>query len=239
MSCGRYAVHALFVPPAPAPDDVFDGAAAPARDPISILKPCQTLSIVTEWSFPWDGFDSKAWGEAWEHDLSSESGIDDGGSEAGAWKQRVALLHDQGAILAKNYDENARRARRDPHSIFRSPVDASAPPTAGFVRPLGSSTFSLPAVERAPAKMEGVGGRCAGSAPSLTRQTQHEVLQNDIKSLLNPKDHALSPGSSSAGGLVVWYFDGAEDLGGGGAVGGQSGKYAGGTLTDYESTASY
>jgi hypothetical protein len=55
MSCGRYAVHALFVPPAPAPDDVFDGAAAPARDPISILKPCQTLSIVTEWSFPWGG----------------------------------------------------------------------------------------------------------------------------------------------------------------------------------------
>jgi hypothetical protein len=36
-----------------------------------------------------DGFDTKAWGKAWEHDVSSESVVDDGGSEAGAWNQRT------------------------------------------------------------------------------------------------------------------------------------------------------
>jgi dynein light intermediate chain 1 len=42
-----------------------------------------------------DGFDAKAWGEAWEHDLSSESGVD-GGSGVGARKQYATLVPDQG-----------------------------------------------------------------------------------------------------------------------------------------------
>jgi dynein light intermediate chain 1 len=97
--------------------------------------------------------------------------------------------------------------------MFRSPVDASAPPAAGLVGPLGSSSFSLPAVERALAEMEGASsgttlgmGRRAGaptspiigSAPSPTGQTQHEVLQNFFKSLLNTKDRSgVSPGTSA------------------------------------------
>ena len=59
------------------------------------------------------------------------------------------------AFLTKNYDENARRADRDPRGIFRTPTDASAAPAAGLVGPLGASSFSLPTVERALAEMEG------------------------------------------------------------------------------------
>jgi len=62
------------------------------------------------------------------------------------------------AFLAKNYDENARRADRDPRGIFLTPTDASAAPPTGLVGPLGSSSFSLPTVERAMAEMEGSGG---------------------------------------------------------------------------------
>jgi dynein light intermediate chain 1 len=85
------------------------------------------------------------------------------------------------------------------------------PPAAGLVGPLGSSSFSLPTVERALAEMEGgsgttlgIGKRAGaptspiiGSAPSPTGQTQHEVLQNFFKSLLNTKDRAVSPGTSA------------------------------------------
>jgi dynein light intermediate chain 1 len=93
-------------------------------------------------------------------------------------------------------------------------VDPSAPPAAGLVGPLGSSSFSLPTVERALAEMEGgssgqtlgIGRRAGaptspiiGSVPSPTGQTQHEVLQNFFKSLLNTKDRAggVSPGTSA------------------------------------------
>jgi dynein light intermediate chain 1 len=82
-------------------------------------------------------------------------------------------------------------------------VDPSAPPAAGLVGPLGSSTFSLPAVERALAEMEGgSGGKRGGGAPSPTGQTQHEVLQNFFKSLLNTKDRAASPGSAVSPGAA-------------------------------------
>ena len=110
------------------------------------------------------------------------------------------------AFLAKNYDENARRADRDPRGIFRTPTDASAAPAAGLVGPLGASSFSLPTVERALAEMEGGLGRRAGAgAPTSTSPvlgsapspTQHEVLQNFFKSLLNPKDRAASPSTSA------------------------------------------
>ncbi|KAN0140383.1 hypothetical protein V8E53_001592 [Lactarius tabidus] len=104
-----------------------------------------------------------------------------------------------------------RRADRDPRGIFRTPTDASAAPAAGLVGPLGSSSFSLPTVERALAEMEGSSGATLGglgrragaptspilgSAPS---PTQHEVLQNFFKSLLNPKDRAASPGAGIPG----------------------------------------
>ena len=42
-----------------------------------------------------DGFDAKAWGEAWERDLSSDSGIDSD-DEAGTRKLYSSLVQDQG-----------------------------------------------------------------------------------------------------------------------------------------------
>jgi hypothetical protein len=101
----QYALHTLFVPPAPAPDGALDGAAAPARNAFPFSHKPNTLDrdrivVPAGWD-SWgkiavlrDGFDAKAWGEAWEYDL--ESGVDSGGSEAGAQKQYAALVEDQG-----------------------------------------------------------------------------------------------------------------------------------------------
>lgn len=67
------------------------------------------------------------------------------------------------AFLAKNYDENAKKPDRDPRGAFRNPADLTSA-AAGIVGPLGSSSFSLPTVERALTDMEvGIGGG-AGAA---------------------------------------------------------------------------
>ena len=55
------------------------------------------------------------------------------------------------AFLAKHYDENSKKPDRDPRGAFRNPTETA---TAGIVGPLGSSSFSLPAVEKALADME-------------------------------------------------------------------------------------
>lgn len=266
----QYALHVLFVPPAPSPDGALDGTTAPMRNPFPFAHKPNTLDrdrivVPAGWD-SWgkiavlrDGFDAKAWGEAWEHDLSSDAGIDLEG-DAGARTLYASLVQDQGpkpaplpplnnptpeqAFLAKNYDENARRADRDPRGIFRTPTDASAP-AAGLVGPLGSSSFSLPTVERALAEMEGntVGGLgkragaptspILGSAPSPTGQTQHEVLQNFFKSLLNTKDRAASPGTSAVSpGAAAGKPPptGPRTSGGGAGTGGASAS--GGSQTD-------
>ena len=101
----QYALHTLFVPPAPAPDGALDGSAVPARNAFPFSHKPNTLDrdrivVPAGWD-SWgkiavlrDGFDAKAWGEAWEDDL--ESGVDSGGSEASARKQYAALVEDQG-----------------------------------------------------------------------------------------------------------------------------------------------
>ena len=101
----QYALHTLFVPPAPAPDGALDGAVAPARNAFPFSHKPNTLDrdrivVPAGWD-SWgkiavlrDGFDAKAWGEAWEYDLESDA--DSGGSEAGARKQYAALVQDQG-----------------------------------------------------------------------------------------------------------------------------------------------
>ncbi|KAH9036025.1 dynein light intermediate chain-domain-containing protein [Lactarius deliciosus] len=272
----QYALHVLFVPPAPSPDGALDSTAAPVRNPFPFAHKPNTLDrdrivVPAGWD-SWgkiavlrDGFDAKAWGEAWEHDLSSDAGIETDG-EASARKLYVSLVQDQGpkptplpplnnptpeqAFLAKNYDENARRADRDPRGIFRTPTDASAPPAAGLVGPLGSSSFSLPTVERALAEMEGssagtslgglgLGKRAGaptspilGSAPSPTGQTQHEVLQNFFKSLLNTKDRAASPGSAVSPGATVGKPPPTGPRTSGGGAGGGGTSTSGDSQTD-------
>ena len=70
------------------------------------------------------------------------------------------------AFLAKNYDENAKKPDRDPRGAFRNPADLTG--AAGIVGPLGSSSFSLPNVERALTEMEvGMGGHGLGSSVSV------------------------------------------------------------------------
>ncbi|KAF8464339.1 hypothetical protein DFH94DRAFT_686615 [Russula ochroleuca] len=80
-------LHSLFVSPASAPDGVFDGAVVSHATHVHSWGKIAVLR---------DGFDAKAWGETWEYDLSSESGVDDGGSEAGLRKAFAALAQDQG-----------------------------------------------------------------------------------------------------------------------------------------------
>ena len=112
-------------------------------------------------------------------------------------------------FLAKYCIENARCADRGLRGIFRITTELSAPSVAGFFSTLGSSSFSLPTVERAPAKMEisstgaahgslgpGLGRRTEAPTPPIFRSTastmQHEVLQVFFEALLNSKDRTAN-----------------------------------------------
>ena len=139
-----------------------------------------------------EGFEARMWGEAWDTDLSERSEAEDAGA---ATRMYRTLVPDQGAkvsstsavsvcsfhfrpkppplppfnapmaeqaFLAKHYDENTKKPDRDPRGAFRNPTETA---TAGIVGPLGSSSFSLPNVEKALADMEtGLGGSGALNA---------------------------------------------------------------------------
>ncbi|CAA7260130.1 unnamed protein product [Cyclocybe aegerita] len=173
----QYALHLLFMPPAPSPVMASSTEVqAPTRNLFPFVQKPNTLDrdrivVPAGWD-SWgkiavlrDGFDAKIWGEAWEHDLDP----DDASGEAGAKKAYANLVPDQGskppalppfnnptpeqAFLAKNYDENAKKSDRDPRGAFRNPQDYAGA-SAGIVGPLGSSSFNLPNVERAMSEME-------------------------------------------------------------------------------------
>ncbi|KAG7097328.1 hypothetical protein E1B28_004687 [Marasmius oreades] len=238
----QYVLHSLFVPLAPSPAvQAGTEAPAPVRNPFPFNERPNTLDrdrviVPTGWD-SWGkitvlrDFDPKIWGEAWEHDLEAGEA-----EETGARRMFRALVPDQGPkpselppfnspvpeqqFLAKNYDENSKKADRDPRGAFRNPADLEN--AAGVVGPLGSSSFNLPNVERVLSEMEsGVGGAGLGDSrkggrppanvktttrppssptqvpqsPSPTGQTQHEVLQNFFQSLLSNKDR---PNASAA-----------------------------------------
>ncbi|KAH9938017.1 dynein light intermediate chain [Fomitopsis serialis] len=184
----QYALHLLFMPPAPSPTMAGSEAPAPVRNPFPFPHKPNPLDrdrivVPAGWD-SWgkigvlrDGFDAKTWGEAWERDLDR----DEGETEPGAKKTYATLVPDQGAkppplppfnnptpeqaFLAKNYDENSKKPDRDPRGAFRNPTDNVA---AGIVGPMGSSSFNLPNVERALTEMEGVAG---GGSSSLGTNT--------------------------------------------------------------------
>ncbi|KAI0092701.1 dynein light intermediate chain [Irpex rosettiformis] len=171
----QYALHLLFAPPAPSLGIATEGA-APIRNPFPFPHKPNTLDrdrivVPTGWD-SWgkiavlrDGFEAKAWGEAWEHDLDPDEGET---GESSAKKLYASLVEDGGikppplptfnnptpeqVFLAKNYDENSKKPDRDPRGAFRNPTDN---PAAGVVGPMGSSSFNLPNVERALTEMEG------------------------------------------------------------------------------------
>jgi len=57
-------------------------------------------------------------------------------------------------FLLRHYDENSKKADRDPRASFRNPTDLTTGAPAGIVGPLGSSSFSMPNVERVLNEME-------------------------------------------------------------------------------------
>lgn len=182
----QYALHALFMPSPPSPMTSITEPQAPIRNIFPFHHKSNTLDrdhiiIPAGWdswgkiSVMRDGFDAKMWGEAWEKDL-----IDDQSDSTGSTKLYASLVPDQGhktpplpplnnptpeqAFLAKNYDENAKKPDRDPRGAFRNPADFNS--AAGIVGPLGSSSFSMPNVERALTELENGVGISSGSGAS-------------------------------------------------------------------------
>ncbi|KAJ7126401.1 dynein light intermediate chain-domain-containing protein [Mycena crocata] len=178
----QYALHMLFIPPAPSPA-VASGAEAPTpvRNPFPFTQKPNYLDrdriIVPAGWDSWgkitimrEEFEARTWSEAWDRDLDAE----DGQPGDGAIALFSALVPDQGtkppplppfnnptpeqAFLAKNYDENAKKPDRDPRGAFRDPADP-ARAAAGLVGPLGIPSFDLPTVDRVLSEMEiGIGG---------------------------------------------------------------------------------
>lgn len=99
----QYALHLLFAPPAPTPGLTTDGV-APVRNSFPFQYKPNTLDrdrivVPAGWD-SWgkiavlrDGFDAKAWGEAWVHDLETQEG-DTG--ESSARKMYGGLVEDRG-----------------------------------------------------------------------------------------------------------------------------------------------
>jgi dynein light intermediate chain 1 len=80
-----------------------------------------------------DGFDAKAWGEAWEHDLSSDAGVDSDDDD-GARKMYASLVQDQGPkvraspwLLVREHLTSNNRSRPRSHlSTTRRPNKPSS-----------------------------------------------------------------------------------------------------------------
>ena len=194
-----------------------------------------------------DGFDAKAWGEAWERDLEGET-------ETGAKRLYANLVPDQGSkvrnntfrqiygfeligdvlqppalppfnnpipeqgFLAKNYDENSKKPDRDPREAFKKVADLPGT-AAGVVGPLGSSSFSLPGVEKALNEMETAGTgrdvstsatadaarRMAARAPAATGRAAlggigGAVSPTSLSSARSPISPSAAGAGASAGG---------------------------------------
>ncbi|KAJ6490435.1 dynein light intermediate chain-domain-containing protein [Mycena vulgaris] len=178
----QYALHLLFIPPAPSPTIASD---APVHNPFPFTQKPNYLDrdrivVPAGWD-SWgkitimrDEFDARTWGDAWDRDLEATNTPAADGTHA----LFSALIPDQGTkptplpplnnptpeltFLAKNYDENAKKPDRDPRGAFRDP--ASAGPARALVGPLGIPSFDLPTVDRVLSEMEtGIGGSASAS----------------------------------------------------------------------------
>ncbi|KAF7290898.1 hypothetical protein HMN09_01268200 [Mycena chlorophos] len=185
----QYALHMLFIPPAPSPA-VASGAEAPApiRNPFPFTHKPNYLDrdhivIPSGWD-SWgkitvmrEEFEARSWSDAWERDLDADDGTV---PSDGAKSLFSALVPDQGTkppplpqlsspmpeqvFLAKNYDENVKKPDRDPRGAFRDPADPTRA-AAGLVGPMGMQSYDLPTVATVLSEMEsGIGG--SGGAPA-------------------------------------------------------------------------
>lgn len=206
----QYALHLLFAPPAPSPAMASSAEPpAPIRNPFPFQHKPNTLDrdrivIPAGWD-SWGKitvmreFDPRMWGDAWDRDVDEE-----GGEEMGAKKLFSALVPDQGtkppplpafnnpmpeqAFLAKHYDENSKKPDRDPRAPFRNPADLEGG-SAGIVGPLGSSSLSLPNVEKLLMEMEvGIGGSGSDRRLGASRASRPTPLTTAT----SPTNHSSS-----------------------------------------------
>ncbi|KAF8514873.1 dynein light intermediate chain-domain-containing protein [Hysterangium stoloniferum] len=209
----HYVLHLLFAPPAPSPIFGSTDVPAPARNPFPFFHKPNTLDrdrilVPAGWD-SWgkitvlrEGFDAKAWGEAWERDLDEER--DD--NNIGAKEMFMSIVGtNQDAkptplpqlisptpeqqFLAIHYESNAKSSDRDPRQTFRTPADPSNLTGAGVVGPLESSSFNLPTVERALVEMEGGG--------SNERNIERDPRRSSTDPAGRPPSTLSSTGTSS------------------------------------------
>jgi dynein light intermediate chain 1, cytosolic len=109
----QYTLHLLFVAPAP-PPGISTGTEAPtpARNPFPFQHRTNTLDrdrivVPAGWD-SWgkiavlrDGFDAKAWGDAWERDIDKDSS--DTMGESGAKALYTSLVPDQGVKVCSMF----------------------------------------------------------------------------------------------------------------------------------------
>lgn len=216
----QYTLHLLFIPPAPSPS-ISAGVEAPTsiRNPFMFHHRPNTLDrdriIVPAGWDSWgkiivlrEGFEAKSWGEAWDTDIETR----DGENEEASGVKRIyrSLIPDQGekppplppfnapmaeqAFLAKHYDENAKKPDRDPRGAFRNPTESA---TAGIVGPMGSSSFSLPNVERALSEMEASMGGSSSLSASVNGDATRKLSRGGTRPTSGLSVGA--PGASTVG----------------------------------------
>lgn len=216
----QYTLHLLFIPPAPSPS-ISAGVEAPTsiRNPFMFHHKPNTLDrdrivVPAGWD-SWgkitvlrEGFDAKSWGEAWDTDIEAREGENEEAS--GAKRMYRSLVPDQGekppplppfnapmaeqAFLAKHYDENAKKPDRDPRGAFRNPTESA---TAGIVGPMGSSSFSLPNVERALSEMEASMGGSSSLSASVNGDATRKLSRGGTRPTSGLSVGA--PGASTVG----------------------------------------
>ncbi|KAI6034590.1 dynein light intermediate chain-domain-containing protein [Pisolithus microcarpus] len=216
----QYTLHLLFIPPAPSPS-ISAGVEAPTsiRNPFMFHHRPNTLDrdriIVPAGWDSWgkiivlrEGFEAKSWGEAWDTDIETREGENEEAS--GAKRIYRSLIPDQGekppplppfnapmaeqAFLAKHYDENAKKPDRDPRGAFRNPTESA---TAGIVGPMGSSSFSLPNVERALSEMEASMGGSSSLSASVNGDATRKLSRGGTRPTSGLSVGA--PGASTVG----------------------------------------
>ncbi|ELU45645.1 dynein 1 light intermediate chain [Rhizoctonia solani AG-1 IA] len=220
-----YVLHFLFMAPFVQPGET----AIPHKNPFPFNSRPNTLDrdrivVPAGWD-SWgkigvlrDGFDAQRWGEAWDKDL--EEGVVGGGGGAREM-YRVLVGGDEGpkrpplpalittepdqSFLSKHYESLQKDPNRDPRAQFR-PDPATAQGTgAGVVGPMGSSSFSLPSVEKAMMDMDGddVSAKLArmAGASSTRRAQMASALTNPPSSGLNqaPIPPPLTRSGTSSG----------------------------------------
>lgn len=216
----QYTLHLLFIPPAPSPS-ISAGVEAPTsiRNPFMFHHRPNTLDrdrivVPAGWD-SWgkiivlrEGFEAKSWGEAWDTDIETREGENEEAS--GAKRIYRSLIPDQGekppplppfnapmaeqAFLAKHYDENAKKPDRDPRGAFRNPTESA---TAGIVGPMGSSSFSLPNVERALSEMEASMGGSSSLSASVNGDATRKLSRGGTRPTSGLSVGA--PGASTVG----------------------------------------